>query len=57
MAKFEVFYNRKKTIIDGDSLWDAKQKGIKHFNVSKKNENLIAIQSIKSKNNQDFRYL
>ena len=57
MSQFEIFYNREKTIINADSLWEAKQKGIKYFKVSKKNENLIAIQSIKSKNNQDFRYL
>jgi len=57
MAEFEVFYNKEKKIIEADSLWTAKKKGIKIFKVSKKNENLIAIQSIKSKENQDFRYL
>jgi hypothetical protein len=57
MAKFEGFFNREKTVVEADSLWDAKQKVIKHFKVSKKNEGLVAIQSLKSKQNQDFRYL
>jgi len=57
MSKFEVFYNREKKVIEADDLWDAKQKAVKHFNVPKKNNNLIAIHSLKSKENQDFRYL
>jgi hypothetical protein len=57
MAKFEVFYNKNKKVINANNLWDAKQKAIKCFKVSKKNENLIAIQSFRSKENQDFRYL
>jgi len=57
MAEFEIFYNREKKIIEADSLWDAKQKGIIHFKVPKSKQNLIAIQSIKSKEKEDFRYL
>ena len=57
MSEFEGFYNREKTIIDADSLWEAKQKVIKYFKVPKRNEGLVAIQSIKSKEKQDFRYL
>jgi len=57
MAEFEVFYNKEKKILEADDLWTAKKKGLKFFKVSKKNENLLAIQSIKSKKNQDFRYL
>ena len=56
MAKFEGFYNREKTIVEADSLWDAKQKIIKHFKVPKSKQGLVALQSIKSKQNQDFRY-
>jgi hypothetical protein len=57
MAEFEGFYNQKKTVVEADNLWDAKQKVIKHFKVPKKNQGLVAIQSLKSKENQDFRYL
>jgi len=57
LTKFEGFYNNKKIVIEAVSLWDAKQKIIKHFKVPKKHEGLVAIQSIKSKENQDFRFL
>ena len=57
MAEFEGFYNREKVVVEADGAWEAKKKIIKHFKVSKKNEGLVAIQSLKSKQNQDFRYL
>lgn len=57
MTKFEGFYNREKIEVEADSLWDAKQKIIKHFKVPKSKHGLVAIQSLKSKENQDFRYL
>ena len=57
MVKFEGFYNREKTVVEANSIWDAKQKIIKHFKVPKKNEGLVAVQSMKSKEKQDFKYL
>lgn len=57
MAEFEGFYNREKIIVEAGNLWDAKRKVIKHFKVPKTKQGLVAIQSLKSKQNQDFRYL
>jgi len=57
VAEFETFYNQQKKVIEADSLWDAKQKAITEFKVPKSKQGLIAIQSLKAKENQDFRYL
>jgi len=57
LTEFEVFYNADKVIIRARDLWDAKQQAIKKFKVPKYKQGLIAIQSLKSKENQDFRFL
>ena len=56
MTEFEVFYNKEKKVIEAESLWDAKQKGILLFKVPKKYQGLLAIQSLKSKEKQEFQY-
>jgi len=56
--KYEVFYNGKKAIIESDKgIWDAKQKGFTELKVPKSKQGLVAIQSMSSKENQDFRFL
>ena len=56
MVKFEGFYNREKVEVEADDSWSALQKIIKHFKVPKSKQGLVAVQSLKSKENQDFRY-
>ena len=56
--KYEVFYNRKKIVVESDSgQWDAMQKGIAELKVPRSKQGLVAIQSMTSKENQDFRFL
>ena len=57
MNKFEVFYNRKKIEIEANSLWEAKKQVIVLLKVPKSKQGLIAIQSLTSKENQDFRFV
>lgn len=57
MKKFEVFYNSKKEVVTATSLWDAKKQAIQLFKVPKSKQGLIAVQSIQSKENQDFKFL
>jgi hypothetical protein len=54
-TEFEAFYNHKKITLTAKDLWDAKQKAIKQFNVPKSKQGLVAVQSLKSKAQQDFR--
>lgn len=54
-SEFEAFYNHKKITLTAKDLWDAKQKAIKQFNVPKSKQGLVAVQSLKSKAQQDFR--
>ena len=55
---YEVFFNNKKIIVSSDNgIWDAKQKGFKELNVPKSKQGLVAIQSMTSKENEDFKYL
>jgi len=56
MSEFETFYNGKKKVLEASDLWDAKQKAIEHFKVPKSKQGLIAIQSLKAKENEEFRY-
>jgi hypothetical protein len=56
--KYEVIYNQKKIIVESDiGISDAKEKGIKEFKVPKSKQGLVAIQSMTSKENEDFKYL
>lgn len=56
--KYEAFYNHKKIEVETDEgLWKAKQIAIKELKVPKSKEGLVAIQSISSKEKQDFRFL
>jgi len=56
-TEYEVFYNRKKIIVKSSKgIWDAKQQGFKLLKVPKSKQGLVAIQSIESKENQDFRF-
>jgi len=55
-TEFEAYYNHKKINIKAKDLWDAKQKAIQQFKVPKSKQGLVAVQSLKSKSNQDFRY-
>ncbi len=56
--KYEVFYMGKKILVESDNgIWDAKKQGIEKLKVPKSKQGLVAIQSIESKENQDFRYL
>lgn len=55
---YEVFFNNKKIIVSSDNgIWDAKQKGFKELKVPKSKQGLVAIQSMTSKENRDFKYL
>ena len=55
--KYEVFYNRKKISVESDNgQWDAMQKGMAELKVPKSKQGMVAIQSMTSKENQDFRY-
>jgi len=56
MSQFETIYNGSKKVIEASDLWDAKQKAIDHFKVPKSKQGLIAIQSLKAKDNEEFRY-
>ena len=56
MSMFEVFYNKKRIEIEANSLYDAKTKAIVLFKVPKSKHGMIALQSITSKENQDFRF-
>jgi len=56
MSQFETIYNREKHVVEASDLWDAKQKAIEHFKVPKSKQGLIAVQSLTSKENEDFRY-
>ncbi len=56
--KYEGFYNNQKIIVESDKgIYDAKLKVIKHFKVPKSKQGLVAIQSISSKEKEDFRFL
>lgn len=55
--RYEVFYNGKKIEVESDiGISDAKQKAIIELKVPKSKQGLVAIQSITSKENEDFRY-
>ena len=56
MSMFEVFYDKKRIEIEANSLYDAKEKAIVLFKVPKSKQGMIALQSIKAKENQDFRF-
>ena len=56
MALFETIYNGQKKEIEANDLWDAKQKAITHFKVPKSKQGLIAIQSLKAKENKEFMF-
>lgn len=55
-TEFEAYYNNKKITIKAKDLWDAKKKAIEQFKVPKSKQGLVAVQSLKSKENQDFRF-
>lgn len=56
--QYEVFFNNKKIIVESElGIWDAKQKEFKELNVPKSKQGLVAIQSMTSKENEDFKYL
>ena len=56
-TEYEVFYNKKKIIVkSSDGIWDAKQQAFKLLKVPKSKQGLVAIQSMTSKKNQDFRF-
>jgi len=57
MSKFETIYNGNKKVVEAKDLWDARQQAIIHFKVPKSKQGIIAIQSLKAKANQGFRYL
>lgn len=54
-TEFEAFYNHKKITLTAKDLWDAKKKAIEQFKVPKSKQGLVAVQSLKSKAQQDFR--
>lgn len=55
-TEFEAYYNGKKIQIKAKDLWDAKKQAIAQFKVPKSKEGRVAVQSLKSKANQDFRF-
>ena len=55
-TKFYVFWNGKRTEIDGNSLWDAKQKAITQFKVPKSKIGLLTVVSVSSQENGDYRF-
>ncbi|GJQ43834.1 MAG: hypothetical protein JETCAE03_33320 [Ignavibacteriaceae bacterium] len=55
-TEFEAYYNGKKIQIKAKDLWDAKKQAIQQFKVPKSKQGLVAVQSLKSKANQDFRF-
>lgn len=58
MTQFQAIYNGKKITVESDKgIWDAKQKAIKELKVPKSKQGLLSIMSLKSIENQDFRFL
>ena len=55
-TKFYAFFNKKKHTIDGNSLYDAKQKAILKLKVPKSKVGVLAIMSVKAYDNQQFRF-
>jgi hypothetical protein len=55
-TKFYAFFNNKKIEIDGNSLWDAKQKAIKQLNVPKSKVGLLAVVNASEHDKGSFQY-
>jgi hypothetical protein len=55
-TKFIAFFMGKKIDIDGKDLYDAKQKAITQLKVPKSKVGLLAVVSVESQRNQDFKF-
>jgi len=55
-TEFIAIYNRKKIIVKGDSLYDAKLQAIKQLKVPKSKQGYLSIMSKKGYDDQQFRY-
>jgi hypothetical protein len=43
MRKYIAFYNHQQFELEAESLWDAKQKAVKHFKPPKRYEHMVSV--------------